>query len=221
MIIVAILCFNEEGTIGPMVLQSKTFCDKVVVVNDGSRDQSAEVAKLAGAEVVAHDHNRGYGAAIATALRVGCEENCDVLITMDGDGQHDPCEIPLLAWPIIEGRADVVIGSRFLFPNQEKPPFYRSLGQFILTQTTNAMSGCHISDSQCGYRAISAKALRLINLKEQGFGSSSELQFEIAKHHLRVAEVPVSILYPRPRKRNPFAHGAYALSRIFWMGVTR
>lgn len=212
-IVAAIPCFNEERCIGSVVIKAKKYVDKVVVIDDGSADATSEVATEAGASVHQHDHNRGYGAAIRTALEKGKQLEADVMVILDGDGQHDPKDIPKLVKPILDGEADVVIGSRFLGQGK-KPPFYRRIGQRVLTTVTNVGSGQRVSDSQSGFRAYSSKALNALNLAEDGMSVSSEIQFAISKSGLRVAEVPIDVSYIDKTKRNPVSHGSSVLSRV-------
>ena len=212
-IIAAIPCFNEERCIGSVVLKTKKFVSSVVVIDDGSTDATAEVAEAAGASVHQHDRNRGYGAAIRSALEKGKQLGADVLVIVDGDGQHDPKDIPKLVKPLIDGEADVVIGSRFLGQGK-KPPFYRRVGQRVLTTVTNVGSGQKVSDSQSGFRAYSAKALNALNLAEDGMSVSSEIQFAIGKSGLKVKEVPIDVTYEGKAKRSPVEHGIGVLSRV-------
>ena len=212
-VIVAIPCFNEERFIGSVVLKARKYADKVLVIDDGSADASAEVARDAGATVYRHETNKGYGAAVRTALQKGREQKADVLVILDADGQHDPKYVPVLVKPILDGQADVVVGSRFLGEAQ-KVPFYRRLGQRALTVLTNLGSGHKLSDSQSGFRAYSAEALKVLNLSESGMSVSSEIQFAISKSGLKVIEVPIAVSYMDKAKRNPLGHGVSVLSRV-------
>jgi hypothetical protein len=212
-IIAAIPCFNEERFIGSVVLKTKKYVDKVLVIDDGSSDATAEVAGEAGSVVLRHDCNLGKGAALRTALRRGREEGADILVILDGDGQHDPRDIPRLVQPLLDGGADVVVGSRFIGA-AGKPPFYRRLGQHILTSVSNLGSGSRATDSQSGFRAFSSKALQSLKLTENGFAVDSEIQFAMSKGGLRVAEVPIAASYLDRAKRNPFGHALAVLSRI-------
>ena len=212
-VIAAIPCFNEERCIGSVVLKTKKFVSSVIVIDDGSTDATAEVAEAAGASVHQHDRNRGYGAAIRSALEKGKQLGADVLVIVDGDGQHDPKDIPKLIKPLIDGEADVVIGSRFLGQGK-KPPFYRRVGQRVLTTVTNVGSGQKVSDSQSGFRAYSSKALNVLNLAEDGMSVSSEMQFAIGKSGLKVKEVPIDVTYEGQAKRSPVEHGIGVLSRV-------
>jgi glycosyltransferase involved in cell wall biosynthesis len=212
-IIAAIPCLNEERCIGSVVIKAKQFVDSVIVIDDGSTDATAEIATAAGASVYQHDQNRGYGVAIRNALSKGRELEADVLVILDGDGQHDPRDIPKLAGPILDGEADIVIGSRFL-GRVSKPPFFRRQGQRVITVFTNLGSGQKVTDSQSGFRAYSAKALKELDLSESGMSVGSEMQFAISKAGLKVAEVPIEVSYTEKPKRSPLGHGINVLSRV-------
>jgi len=153
--IAAILpAFNEEVSIGSVVLLARRYADRVIVVDDGSSDRTAEIAELAGAEVIRHQLNMGKGAALKTGF-----ESLDgemVVVTIDTDGQHDPSDIPKLVEPILKGEADMVNGSRYINGNKKDTPFYRRLGQVVLDNATRLDSGLNITDSQSGFRAFSA-----------------------------------------------------------------
>lgn len=213
LIIAAIPCFNEERFIGSVLLKVKKYVDKVVVIDDGSSDGSVEVASAAGAIVHSHGINRGYGAAIRTALDKGREHGADVLVVIDGDGQHDARDIPRLVKPVLDGEADVVIGSRFL-GRSRGVPLYRRMGHRVLNVATNVGSGHRLSDSQSGFRAYSRKALDALDLMEDGMSVSSEMQFAMRQAGLRVAEVPIEVSYADKAKRNPVGHGVSVLSRV-------
>jgi glycosyltransferase involved in cell wall biosynthesis len=212
-VIAAIPCLNEGQCIGSVVLQTNKLVDSTVVIDDGSVDATAEVAAAAGAIVHQHGDNLGYGAAIRSALMKGRQLKADILVILDGDGQHDPNEIPNLIKPLLEGEADVVVGSRFL-RRGTKSPLYRRIGQRILTLATNIGSGQAVSDSQSGFRAYSSKAIEELSLTESGMSVSSEIQFAINKSGLRLAEVPINVSYLGKAKRSPIGHGLSVLSRL-------
>jgi glycosyltransferase involved in cell wall biosynthesis len=212
-IIAAIPCLDEERCIGSVVLKTKKYVSSVIVIDGGSTDSTAEVATEAGATVYQQDRNRGYGAAVRSALERGRQLQADILVVLDGDGQHDPKDIPRLVKPVLDGEADVVIGSRFLGA-VKRPPLYRRLGQRVLNIVTNVGSGQSTSDSQSGFRVYSSKALKQLNLAENGMSVSSEMQFAIAKAGLKIAEVPIHVSYTDKAKRNPVGQGINTLSRV-------
>jgi glycosyltransferase involved in cell wall biosynthesis len=213
LIVAAIPCFNEERCIGSVVLKTRKYVDQVIVIDDGSTDASAEIAASAGAAVFRHDCNRGVGAATRTAFQKAKEIGADIMIRLDGDGQHDAADIPAIIAPILNGEADVVVGSRFL-KGKVRPPFYRRVGQRLLTATTNLGSGTRITDSQSGFRAFSAVAMERLAITEDGFSVESEMQFAIAHSGLRVIEAPIAVIYGGKAKRNPVGHGLSVFSRV-------
>jgi glycosyltransferase involved in cell wall biosynthesis len=137
--IAAILpAFNEEVSIGSMVLRARRYADRVIVVDDGSSDRTAEIAEQAGAEVIQHPENRGKGAALRTGFESLNGEK--IVVTMDTDGQHNPSDIPKLVEPILKGEADMVNGSRYINGNKKDTPLYRRLGQIMLLAWTAALT---------------------------------------------------------------------------------
>ena len=215
-VVAAIPAYNEAASIAEVVRATRRYVDEVVVVDDGSSDATAQIARGAGASVVRHHVNRGKAAGIVTACRAAAERGADVLVLLDGDGQHDPDEIPRLLAPVRRGEADVVVGSRFL--DLRNPiPFYRTIGQRVLNLATHLGSGIPCSDSQCGYRALTRRAFTALELREtflHGLAVESEMQFEIAARGLRLAEVPVYVRYDEKARRNPAKHGFGVLYRV-------
>ncbi len=213
--------YNERRFIGSMVLAVRQFVDLVVVVDDGSSDNTAEIAQRAGATVVRHMLNQGKATAVNTGfsfIRRMCPR---AIVMIDGDGQHCADDIPTVLAPILDGRADVVIGSRFL-QVKSAIPVYRQVGQHGLTLMTNLASGVSVSDSQSGFRAFSARALEQLSFSQGGFSIESEMQFQAREHGLRVVEVPIEVIYAEPAKRNPIKHGAQVLNGILRLvGQTR
>ena len=217
LIVAAIPAFNEERTIAKLVLEAQKHVDVVLVCDDGSTDSTAEIAERMGADVIRHDRNLGYGAAIKTLFITARELNADVLVTLDGDGQHDPSEIPVLAEPVLEGKADIVIGSRFLGDAEKNGmPRYRRLGIKVITKLTDAASSNRLSDAQSGFRVYGRRALEDLRLFEDGMGVSVEALMEAKKQGLTVAEVPAGCNYNglETSKRGPFGHGMSVVMSI-------
>jgi len=165
--LVAIPAFNEEDTIGKVVKTSLEYVDKIIVCDDGSTDKTANIAKQNGAIVISHKKNLGYVAPLTTLFKKAREENVDVMITIDGDGQHDPKQIPILLNIINEKKSDVVIGSRFLNKESNTSAFRKS-GIKMITSASNVGTKFKISDSQSGFRAYSKKAIEKIHPTEIG-----------------------------------------------------
>ena len=199
------------------MLQAMQYVDEVLVVDDGSTDNVAKVAELAGATVISHGENRGKGAAIQTILEEAKKRNPDVLVLLDADAQHNPDEIPALMEPILFGEADLVIGSRAAESDQTK--LYRRIGQRVLLHFTRFLSKKkRITDSESGFRALSSKAMSRIELKEMGFAVETEMIVDASGKGLGIVEVPVSNIYTTNGSTlNPALHGMGVLSRIIVM----
>ena len=159
-VVAAIPAHNEEKTIARVVLQAQLHVDKVVVCDDGSSDLTADIAERVGADLVRHEKTLGYGAAIQSLFKWAKRANADIMVTLDGDGQHNPNEIPVLAEPVLKGKADIVVGSRFLGDAEKKNgmPKYRRLGIKVITKLTGAASDNRLSDAQSGFRVYGRKA---------------------------------------------------------------
>lgn len=212
-IVAAIPCFNEELFIGSVVLKTKDYVDEVIVIDDGSTDKTAPIAEKAGATVIKHGTNQGKGAAVSSAFDYVKKTGCGALVLLDGDGQHDPSFIPSLIKPILEGTADMVVGSRYL-EIRSRVPTYRIWGNRLLTLFTNVGSRLSLTDSQSGFRAFSPKAIEALSFAERGLSVESEMQFLANEAALKVTEVPVGIGYPGKAKRSPLAHGVRVLNSI-------
>lgn len=197
-IVACIPAFNAGNSIKKVVKRAKGYVDQVIVINDGSIDNTEEEAINAGAKVVNHIINLGYGSAVSTCLKSGIDADADIVITLDADLQHNPEEIPLLVKPIMEGTCDMVTGSRFIAHDVDgNLPTYRKFGITMLTKVTNFMARTTISDATTGFRAYSNYAARTIGSKafSPGMGASSQILMEAFRSGLRVKEVPVTILY--------------------------
>lgn len=206
-IVACIPAYNEEKTIAKVLLKTKKYVDKVIVCDDGSTDMTAAIAEALGAEVVRHERNMGYGAAIISLFRRARAMGVDIMVTLDADGQHDPDYVPRLIEPVMRGDADIVIGSRFLAEEVDIPA-YRRIGIKIINWITGHGSK-KISDTQSGFRAYSRKAIETILPAEMGMGVSTEILLKAEERGLRIKEVPLKIIYDveRPSKINPVTHG--------------
>jgi glycosyltransferase involved in cell wall biosynthesis len=214
-VLAGIAAYNEARYVGSVVLQARQYVDEVIVVDDGSTDNTARVAELAGATIIRHAENRGKGAAIQSILAEAKKRNPDILVLLDADAQHDPNEIPALIKPISEG-FDLVIGSREA--QKDKTPRYRRLGQKVIFQSARLASKTNISDSESGFRALSPKAINDLELKENGFAIESEMITRAADKNLKITEVPISNIYTKDGSTlNPIRHGVDVLSRIIVM----
>ncbi len=191
--IACIPAYNEEQHIQEVIKKSLPHVDKVVVCDDGSTDNTAKIAKDAGAIVISQK-NQGYGASIATLFNYARKENAQIMITLDGDGQHNPEQIPLLTNAITTHNVDVAIGSRFL-DDMTHTSGYRKTGIKIITSASNYGTNFKVTDSQSGFRAYSKDAIDAIHPTEQGMAVSTEILLKISNKGLSLAEVPITISY--------------------------
>ena len=202
--------YNEENSIADVVEQSLPHVDRVVVCDDGSTDNTAKVARDAGAVVITQS-NQGYGASICCLFDYARKENAQIMVTLDGDGQHNPDQIPLLIDAITTHNVDVVIGSRFL-DDSTKASGYRKTGIKIITSASNYGTNFKVSDSQSGFRAYSKDAIDAIHPTEQGMSVSTEILLKISNKGLSIAEVPITVSYERDTsKQNSVSHGVGVL----------
>ncbi len=185
--------YNEENSIADVVTNSLPHVDRVIVCDDGSTDNTAKVALAAGAIIITQT-NQGYGAAISSLFDYARKENAQIMVTLDGDGQHNPDQIPLLVDAITTHNVDVTIGSRFL-DDTTKASGYRKTGIKIITSASNYGTNFKVSDSQSGFRAYSKDAIDAIHPTEQGMSVSTEILLKISNKGLSIAEVPITVSY--------------------------
>jgi len=195
-IAVFITAFNEESVISE-ILSSIDSAYDVFVIDDGSTDKTPEIAKEMGAKVVSHSINLGQGMTLLTAFKLLTKKDYDIIIEMDGDGQHDPKEIPKFVNKMIETDVDILAGSRILGSSYKDAPFARKVFLKPLTWLLNRLSGYNISDSMCGFRAFRGKALKKVrhlfdDMIEPEY-IASEMWIKFAKAGLTVVNVPITL----------------------------
>jgi glycosyltransferase involved in cell wall biosynthesis len=212
--IVIVPAFNEQAAIEGVVRKSLKYVDEVLVIDDGSSDSTSEIAENAGARVIRHPRNLGKGVSLKDAFSQ--VRDYDVVVTIDGDGQHDPDEIPKLILPIKENNADFVNGSRYLNGFEENTPAYRRVGQKVLDIATNVSAGTSLTDSQSGFRAFSKNAVGCFRFRDTGFGIESEMIADGADNNLKIVEVPITVRYDveNSSTKGPITHGFGVLFKI-------
>jgi glycosyltransferase involved in cell wall biosynthesis len=222
-VLCAIPCLNEEVAVGSVVLRARRHAAEVVVVDDGSTDHTAEVARLAGATVLRHKENRGKGEAYRTLWAHARSKGFDALVVLDGDGQHDPDEIPLVLAKLAE--ADMVVGARW--GESTQMPLWRKLGKRVLDYGTAMASeggeGPKLTDSQSGFRAYSRKALEAIEPRQAGFSVESQLLIDAHQAGLRIGETRINCRYDVDSStQGPVQHASSVLNDLLVaVGVRR
>lgn len=193
-ILVLIPAYNESRRLGEVITAVRNVVPdyEILVVNDGSRDDTAAVARRAGVAVISHPFNMGYGVAIQTGYKYALARGYDHVVQMDGDGQHDPAWIPALLRPVVHGEADFVIGSRFLESGSYRPSLVRRMGMAFFRSLVSRLIGSSITDSTSGYQAF--------NRRVTGFFTSdsfpcdypdADMLITLHRYGFRIAEVPV------------------------------
>jgi len=216
---------NEATVIGSVLANIPTIIQGMkvirVVVDDGSSDATSHIARQQGALVVRHLTNLGVGAATITGLRAAEDLDADIVVTMDSDGQHDPAEIEALVKHLLEGKLDVVIGSRLLDPHGM--PLSRVFANLVLNAVTYVVYRKIVSDSQSGFKVFSRNALAALDLQFAGYEVCSEIIGEIYRKNLRYKSVPVKAVYTTysRKKGQPLLNGVNLILGLLMRLVRR
>jgi len=186
--------YNESAKIAEVIADLKrNGYQDIVVIDDGSVDNTGAIAEKLGVVVLRHIVNRGLGAALGTGFAYARSQNLDVLVTFDSDGQHQASDILRLVEPIKNGQADVVIGSRWV--DSSKMPILRRFYNFASNILTFVLYGVSTTDSLSGLRAFSQKSVEVISIRTNKMEVSNEFFQEISRNHLRYMEVPIRAIY--------------------------
>jgi glycosyltransferase involved in cell wall biosynthesis len=226
-LIIILPALNEAEVIGGVIKAVKAAVKKIpakteiVVINDGSTDATALIARRLGATVLTHIINRGLGAALGTGLAYAKKQSVDIAVTFDSDGQHDPRDIANVIKPLLSKQADVVIGSRTL-EDKSRMPWLRRLNNSIFNGLTWLFFGQKTSDSLSGFRAFNRRAIKLIQLKTERMEVSNEFFAEIKRHRLKLAEVPIKVIYtPYSLAKGVKPGNVFAIIFRLWLRLWR
>lgn len=192
-VLVVVPAHNEEESLPATLaeIRAKAPGVDVLVVDDGSRDGTARVARAAGVTVVRHAVNLGVGGALQTGFRWAAEHGVDVVVQLDADGQHDPAYLPALLAPVLDGRCDVSIGSRFVAATGYKAPWNRRLGMRVFSGVVRLALGRHITDTTSGFRAYNQAVIRVCQHDFPKDFPDAPLLIALARRGFRLDEVPV------------------------------
>ena len=221
-ITVGIPAYNEEKNIAKIIVKLKKTVDQIIVCDDGSTDSTYAIAESLGATVIKHPKNLGYGMAIRSIFLKAREINADLLVTIDADGQHKIEDVNKIIKPVVDGQADISIGSRFLGEGDNSPK-YRKLGIKIITKVTNSSLSEKITDAQSGFRAYNNKVLQSLTPSDSGMGISTEILIKSSNLGFKIAEVPTEIQYKgKTSSQNPVSHGTEVLmSTLKYISIER
>lgn len=219
-IFIVIPAFNEASVIQDVIREVQDAgYENIIVVDDGSSDGTYEKAKeISRVFALRHKINRGKGAATKTGIEAAKLLKADIVVTMDGDGQHDPKDIEKLINPIARNHCDVVLGTRL--KNTKGMPWYKIAANHIGNFFTWYLFGLWVTDSQSGFRAYSKHAAEVINTKGDRYEYDSEVIREIYIYKLKYEEVPISVRYTKysmeKHHKQGFANGINTLYKMFW-----
>ena len=216
-------CYNEEATIGSIILKARQYVNEILVVDDGSIDDTARIAKNGGAIVISHKSNQGKSSSIKTGFKYALVNGFDYVITIDGDGQHNPDEIPVVLGNLLNNGYDISIGLR-AGKNTEMPN-WRRVGKRVLDYATSFGNGGYVTDSQCGFRAFNKKAVNSLIDKLNGSAFSIESEELIKAHELGlgVAHTNITCKYKNldTSTKDSTSHGISVLSYVIWLIAER
>ncbi len=197
----AVPVYNESSHVGEVLAKIRHYSPEILVVNDGSTDGTAELLdREVNLHRIDHARNQGYGAALIAAFDYARDHNYDVLVTMDCDGQHEPSRIAVLLEAIHD--AEIVSGSRYLrdFRQDSPAPSDRRFINATITREINARYSLNLTDSFCGFKAYTRRALQQLRITEKGWGMPLQLWVQAARQQLRVKEIGVPRLYLDPNR---------------------
>jgi glycosyltransferase involved in cell wall biosynthesis len=201
--------YNEEGSVGGVIDEIRAFDPgfEVVVVDDGSVDRTSAVAAGHGARVLRLPFNLGIGGAMQTGFRFAFEGGFDLAVQIDGDGQHDPAQLPAILGPVLDGEADMVVGSRFAGADSYRPPVSRRIGIRVFAGTVSLLAGQKVTDATSGFRAVNRRGIALFAADYPHDYPEVEATLMLVRHRLRLREVPVTM---RERTAGRSSIGAFA-----------
>jgi glycosyltransferase involved in cell wall biosynthesis len=205
---------NEEASIARVIAEIRAFDPDfdIVVIDDGSADRTAAVAETAGARVVRLPFNLGIGGAVQTGFRYALEHGFQIAVRLDGDGQHDPGELPSLLEPVLAGRADIAVGSRFAGSGEYRPPLARRLGIRLFSRVVSLLVRQRVTDTTSGFQAVNRRGIVLFAADYPHDYPEVEAIVMVFKHRLRLEEVPV-----RMRERAAGTSSITAVRSIYYM----
>lgn len=209
--------YNESRMIGQVVTNARKIIDDVVVIDDGSKDNTAQIAQDAGAYVIKHEVNKGKGAALRTGFQYAIEKGYDAVITMDSDGQHDSDDIPNFLNALENISSGIIIGSRM--GDISTMPLIRKCTNKLTSFTASRIAGQKIEDSQSGFRLITTDVLKTVKLETAGFETESEILIKASKAGFRIVSVPIKTIYGEEKSKIKPIRDTYKFLRLLFRSL--
>jgi glycosyltransferase involved in cell wall biosynthesis len=224
-VIAIVPAYNESSNIVNLVKEVKKYVTTVIVVDDGSNDDTFEKASSTNVKVLRNLKNRGKGASLRKGILEGIKYKPDIIVTLDADGQHDPADIPKIIKPIKDELADMVIGSRYNTNSAKEVPLVRGIGLSVINTLNKTLVNINVKDTQSGFRAYSKTVFGTIyDYDGVGYGAETEQLSQVEIYGYTIVEVPITIRYrglKNTSKQNPILHGANIMSTIFKIAVEK
>ena len=219
-ICVVIPAFNEAETIGPLIKEIKSQCLEVLVIDDGSKDNTADASQKAGARVLINKKNCGKGVSLIKGFKYAVENNFDCVIAMDGDGQHLATDIPAFIQEAKNHEISVLVGNRM--PNAKNMPILRFFTNQFMSWLISLLCKQQIPDSQCGFRLVKRAVLEKVKLNTANFEIESELLIKASRQGFKIAAVPITTVYRNEKSKiNPFIDTFRFIKFIFKTWISR
>lgn len=185
--------YNESSTIGRIIQNASLFVGRIVVIDDGSSDNTAEIAKAHGAVILKHAQNRGKGRALRTGFDYALQNGYELIAAMDSDGQHDPMDLPRFFDHFRRTRPDILVGARF--KERLRMPLHRRLNNCLVSTVGSALSGQNVPDFQSGYRLMKAEVLKTVQLNTERYETESELLIKAGRLGFRIESTSIQTIY--------------------------
>ena len=210
---------NEEKNIGDVIRKAKKFvaASNIIVVDDGSRDGTAETARESGITVLRHVINLGKGAALRTGSQYSCSKGAEALVFMDSDGQHDPEDLPRL----LEALKDSDIVFTFRERKSENMPMVKKIGNNIIDVLMSVLFHIKVQDTQCGYKAMTRQAYEKLQLMSNDYSIESEIVAKAGKYKLKFTQLPIKTIYADRYKGTTVFDGIKIVLKMLWWKAAR
>jgi len=207
---------NEEKHIAKVIRDTKKHVDKIVIVDDGSTDNTNEIATKSGAIVLTHLVNLGKGAAIKTGCEYARDNKADIIVLLDADHQHEPKDIPKLITSL--KKSQIVFGVR---KKRKNMPLVLKFGNWFINSVTRTLYGVKIVDTQCGFRVFRAKIYPLLKWRSSNYSLESEMIANVGKKRLKYTQVPISTIYSDKYKGTTIIDGVKIVGNLLWWKISR